>query len=120
MSRPTTSTLSTEPRLGFWARALISLFVSFLVGLPVLFLGAGLGFISSGDEGRWQPYTATAGLLWSTLVFAFAYPAARERWGRGNGISASVLAAIAATIVVFLASIVWLFIFLMVVGYEGS
>jgi hypothetical protein len=120
MSRPTTRDVSTEPRLGFFARVFLSFAVSFLVGLPVLFLGADLGFISSGDEGRWQPYTATAGLLWSTLVFAFAYPAARERWGRGNGIAASSLAAIGATIVVFLATIVWLFVFLIAVGYESS
>jgi hypothetical protein len=120
MSSATTRSLSTDPRLGFWARTLIALFASFLVGLPVLFLGFDLGFISSGDEGRWQPYTATAGLLWSTLVFAFTYPVARDRWGRGNGIAASALAAIAATIVVLLATIVWLFALLIAVGYESS
>jgi nitric oxide reductase large subunit len=120
MSRATTSTLSSEPRLGFGAKTLLSLFASFLVGLPVLFIGFKLGFIRSGDEGVWQPYTAASGLLWSTLVFAFVYPAARDRWTHRDRIAASALVGIVATIVVFLASLFWLFAYLIAIGYEGS
>jgi hypothetical protein len=119
-SSPATRALSAEPGLGFWPRVSISLLASVVAGLPVFLLGAELGFISGGDEGRWQPYTAAAGLLWSTLVFAFVYPAARDRWGRAEGIAAGGLAVIASTIVVFLASIAWLFVILIVSGYEGS
>jgi hypothetical protein len=120
MSRANTSSLSSERRFGFGTRTLLALLASFLVGLPVLFLGADLGFISSGDEGRWQPYTAVSGLLWSTLVFAFVYPAAHDRWTRRDRIAASALVGIAATIAVFLATIFWLFAFLIAVGYESS
>jgi hypothetical protein len=118
MSSPATSALSTELRLGFWQRAGVALGVSFFVGLPVCFLGVELGFISSGDEGRWQPYTAFAGLIWATVVFAFTYPAARLRWNRGEGVAAAALSGLAASMVVFLASIFWLFFVLLAVGYE--
>jgi hypothetical protein len=119
MSSPPTSVLSGEARLGFWPRSWLVLGASFLAGIPVLFLGADLGLISSGDEGRWQPYTAFSGLLWATGVFAFVYPAARRRWSGGNAVAAGALAGIAACLVVFLATIFWLFAFLLAVGYEG-
>jgi hypothetical protein len=119
MSSPATSVRSAELRLGFWHRAAIALAVSFLVGIPVLFLGADLGLISSGDEGRWQPFTAFSGLVWAVAVAAFTYPPAGLRWGRREGIAAAALTGLAACIVVFLASIFWLFAFLIAVGYEG-
>ena len=89
------------------------------VGIPVFYLGVELGFIGGGDEGRWQPYTAAAGLLWAALVFAFVYPTARERWGGREGVVAAALVGIAACLVVFVSSIMVVFMPLILSGYEG-
>jgi hypothetical protein len=89
------------------------------VGIPVYFYGIEYGYISGGDEGRWQPYTAAAGLLWATLVFAFVHPAARERWGGREGVVASALTGIAACLIVFVSSILFFLILLILSGYEG-
>jgi len=118
MSSPATSVRSAEPGPGFWERVGLALCVSFFIGLPVAFVGVRLGFISSGDEGRWQPYTAFAGLLWATAVWTFVWPAARLRWSRSHAASATLLTGLVACMVVFLASIVWLFEFLIAVGFE--
>ncbi len=86
------------------------------VGIPVFFLGVELGFIGGGDEGRWQPYTAAAGLVWAALAFAFVYPVAREHWRGGEGIVAGVLAGIGACLVVFVSSVMFVFVLLSLPG----
>ena len=117
-SSPITSARSTEASRA-WHRIRVSVALSVLAGIPVLFLGIEWGFIGGGDEGRWQPYTAGMGFLYAVLVFAYTFPATRRHWGDFNGAVASLLTGIVACLGIFLGSIMTVLAMLMLSGYEG-
>jgi hypothetical protein len=97
----------------------VALAFSILAGIPVLFLGIEWRFISGGDEGRWQPYTAGMGFVYAALVFAYTFPATRRHWGDGDGAVASVLTGIVGCFGIFLGSIGTLFMIYVLGDYEA-
>jgi hypothetical protein len=88
-----------------------ALVASVAAGAAIFFLGARLDYIGGGDEGRWQPYEATAAALWAALVFAFVFATTRR-------VATAAVTAVVAGSLAIVASFVTLGVLIGIAGGE--